>query len=187
MPTIKLDNAYNSARPIAPCLNNKKLSRPKLENVVKPPRIPTIKNRRASCWSTGYFWLQAKKIPAHKQPKILIHQVGQGNCICGLNSQSPAAYRRLAPIAPPIATQSQPIFFPVLFIDQVYFIQSFIFSMDKFHCYLEPKINEIPWNFARKLLYLSHRIFMNGTGKTAWHRIYWRSEEHTSELQSREK
>jgi len=39
--------------------------------------------------------------------------------------------------------------------------------MDKFHCYLEPKINEIPWNFARKLLYLLHRIFMNGTGKNS--------------------
>ena len=79
----------------------------------------------------------AKKIPAHKQPRILTHQVGQGNCICGFSNQSPAAYRKLAPTAPPIATQSQPIYVPILFIDPVDLIRNFKLIMNHFHDYLE--------------------------------------------------
>ena len=79
IPAAMLRNIYKAAIPGCPFFRRFELSRAKVENVVKPPQIPTFKNNTRRGFRLLDFKLRAAINPMTKHPRTLIAKVFIGN------------------------------------------------------------------------------------------------------------
>ena len=79
----------------------------KVENVVKPPQIPTFKNR-ISLWSRFAYFETARAIqPIASAPTTLTINVASGKPSGFFSGSSPTRYLKTAPTKPPKPTKRQ--------------------------------------------------------------------------------
>ena len=88
----------------------------KVEKVVKPPQIPTFRNRTYRGLRLLDFNVSAVIIPMKKLPSKLIAKVFIGNKHCSLTGINPIRYRKTEPNAPPSATDKHSSIFLLLFL-----------------------------------------------------------------------
>jgi hypothetical protein len=91
---------YRDAVTIDPFASRSFVSRAKEENVVKPPQMPTFKNK-VSFGSIAFFVANDATIPMRNAPRMLIQKVLMGKPESGFKGSSPMRYRRTAPTKPP--------------------------------------------------------------------------------------
>ena len=89
IPTAMLRSIYKPAIPRCPFFRRFELSSAKVENVVKPPQIPTFKNKTRRGLRLLNFKLRAAINPMTKHPRTLIAKVFTGNRVCSLRGINP--------------------------------------------------------------------------------------------------
>ena len=89
------------------------LSRAKVEKVVKPPQIPTFRNKIRRGFMLLDLRLKAVINPMMKHPRTFMAKVLAGKRYFSLRGINPMRYLKTEPTAPPSATARQSsIFFP---------------------------------------------------------------------------
>ena len=89
IPIAMLRNIYKAAIPGCPFFRRLELSSANVENVVKPPQIPTFKNKTRRGLRLLDFKLRAAINPMTKHPRTLIAKVFTGNRVCSLRGINP--------------------------------------------------------------------------------------------------
>ncbi len=89
IPIAMLRNIYKAAIPGCPFFRRLELSSANVENVVKPPQIPTFKNNTRRGLRLLGLKLKAAISPMIKQPRTFIAKVFIGNRVCSLRGSNP--------------------------------------------------------------------------------------------------
>lgn len=106
-PRRMLNATYKTATPIEPFLMSCAVSSEKVENVVKPPQIPTFKNK-ISLWSRFAYFETARAIqPIASAPTTFTINVASGKPSGFFSGSSPTRYLKTAPTKPPKPTKRQ--------------------------------------------------------------------------------
>ena len=98
---------YRTARAILAFLTSAAVSSENVENVVKPPQMPTFKNKISRESRFEFFAARQAMTPIASEPKTLIKKVFIGKPEGFFIGIRPTKYLRIEPTKPPSPTKIQ--------------------------------------------------------------------------------